>query len=150
MNRNNIDWAGAFPALTTPFTKDNRIDEKAFAANVDRLIAAGANGFVVAGCTGEFWSLSLDERKRYYDLAVEAVAKRVTLIVGTGAVTVDETVKLTNMAHKAGVDGVLILPPYFVKPDSTSRLERASSSNGFEGGLLARTSSTGSMTPRPR
>ena len=33
MNRNNIDWAGAFPALTTPFTKDNRIDEKAFAAN---------------------------------------------------------------------------------------------------------------------
>ena len=115
MDRNSIDWAGAFPALTTPFTKDGRIDEKAFAANVDRLIAAGANGFVVAGCTGEFWTLSHDERKRYYDLAVEAVAKRVTLIVGTGAITVDETVKLTNVAQKAGVDGVLILPPYFVK-----------------------------------
>jgi 4-hydroxy-tetrahydrodipicolinate synthase len=115
MNRNSIDWAGAFPALTTPFTKDNRIDERAFAANVERLIAAGANGFVVAGCTGEFWALSHDERKRYYDLAVEAVARRVTLIVGTGAVTVEETVKLTNMAEKAGVDGVLILPPYFVK-----------------------------------
>ena len=41
MNRSSIDWAGAFPALTTPFTKDDRIDEKAFAANVDRLIAAG-------------------------------------------------------------------------------------------------------------
>ena len=70
---------------------------------------------MVAGCTGEFWTLSHEERARYYSLAVEVVAGRVTLIVGTGAVTVDETVKLTNMAHKAGADGVLILPPYFVK-----------------------------------
>jgi 4-hydroxy-tetrahydrodipicolinate synthase len=115
VNRDSIDWAGSFPALTTPFDKNGKIDEKGFAANVERLIAAGADGFVVAGCTGEFWTLSHDERKRYYDLAAEVVAKRVTLIVGTGAVTVDETVTLTNMAAKAGVDGVLILPPYFVK-----------------------------------
>ncbi len=115
MDRNSIDWAGSFPAMTTPFDQDGKIDEKAFAENVDRLIAAGADGFVVAGCTGEFWTLSHEERKRYYDLAVEAVAGRVTLIVGTGAVTVDETVLLTELATKAGVDGVLILPPYFVK-----------------------------------
>jgi 4-hydroxy-tetrahydrodipicolinate synthase len=101
--------------MTTPFDKEGKIDEKAFAASVDRLIGAGADGFVVAGCTGEFWTLSHEERARYYKLAVEAVAGRVTLIVGTGAVTVDETVRLTNMAQKAGVDGVLILPPYFVK-----------------------------------
>jgi 4-hydroxy-tetrahydrodipicolinate synthase len=115
MDRNSINWSGAFPAMTTPFDANGQIDEKAFAASVDRLVAAGADGFVVAGCTGEFWSLTHDERKRYYELAVEAVAKRVTLIVGTGAVTVEETVKLTNMAAKSGVDGVLILPPYFVK-----------------------------------
>jgi 4-hydroxy-tetrahydrodipicolinate synthase len=115
VDRNSIEWSGSFPAMTTPFDKDGKIDEKAFAANVDRLIAAGADGFVVAGCTGEFWTLSHEERARYYELAIEAVAGRVTLIVGTGAVTVDETVKLTNMAQKAGVDGVLILPPYFVK-----------------------------------
>jgi len=101
--------------MTTPFDDDDKIDEKEFAASVDRLIDAGANGFVVAGCTGEFWTLSHEERARYYSLAVEAVAGRVTLVVGTGAVTVDETVKLTNMAYKAGADGVLILPPYFVK-----------------------------------
>jgi 4-hydroxy-tetrahydrodipicolinate synthase len=115
MDRNSIDWSGVFPAMTTPFDDDNKIDEKEFAASVDRLIDAGANGFVVAGCTGEFWTLSHEERERYYSLAVEAVAGRVTLVVGTGAVTVDETVKLTNMAYKAGADGVLILPPYFVK-----------------------------------
>ena len=115
MDRNSIDWAGSFPALTTPFDQKGRIDEKAFAANVERLIAAGSNGFVVAGCTGEFWSLSHEERKRYYELAVEVVAGRATVIVGTGAVTVAETVGLTKMATAAGVDGVLILPPYFVK-----------------------------------
>lgn len=115
MDRDSIDWSGVFPAMTTPFDDDGKIDDKEFAASVDRLIDAGANGFVVAGCTGEFWTLSHEERARYYSLAVEAVAGRVTLIVGTGAVTVDETVKLTNMAYKAGADGVLILPPYFVK-----------------------------------
>ncbi len=115
MDRDSIDWSGVFPAMTTPFDDDDKIDEKEFAASVDRLIDAGANGFVVAGCTGEFWTLSHEERARYYSLAVEAVAGRVTLVVGTGAVTVDETVKLTNMAYKAGADGVLILPPYFVK-----------------------------------
>ena len=115
MDRNSIDWSGVFPAMTTPFDDDGKIDEKEFAASVDRLIDAGANGFVVAGCTGEFWTLSHEERARYYSLAVEAVAGRVTLVVGTGAVTVDETVKLTKMADKAGADGVLILPPYFVK-----------------------------------
>jgi 4-hydroxy-tetrahydrodipicolinate synthase len=115
MDRNSIDWSGVLPAMTTPFDDDDKIDEKEFAASVDRLIDAGANGFVVAGCTGEFWTLSHEERARYYSLAVEAVAGRVTLVVGTGAVTVDETVKLTNMAYKAGADGVLILPPYFVK-----------------------------------
>ena len=115
MDRNSIDWSGVFPALTTPFDANGKIDEKAFAASVDRLIDAGVDGFVVAGCTGEFWTLSHEERARYYDLAVEVVAERVTLIVGTGAITVDETVRLTNMAQKASVDGVLILPPYFVK-----------------------------------
>jgi 4-hydroxy-tetrahydrodipicolinate synthase len=115
MDRDSIDWSGVFPAMTTPFDDDDKIDEKEFAASVDRLIDAGANGFVVAGCTGEFWTLSHEERARYYSLAVEAVAGRVTLVVGTGAVTVDETVKLTNMAYKAGADGVLVLPPYFVK-----------------------------------
>ena len=115
MDRDSIDWSGSFPAMTTPFDQTGKIDEKAFAASIDRLIEAGADGFVVAGCTGEFWTLNHEERARIYDVAVEAVGGRVTMILGTGAVTVDETVTLTNMAEKAGADGVLILPPYFVK-----------------------------------
>jgi 4-hydroxy-tetrahydrodipicolinate synthase len=115
MDRNSVNWSGPMPAVTTPFHDDGRIDEAAFAANLEGLIAAGATGFVVGGCTGEFWALSHEERKRLFDVAYEAIAGRVTLIAGTGAVSVDETVALTRHAEAAGCDGALILPPYFVK-----------------------------------
>ena len=115
MDRNSVNWSGPMPAVTTPFHDDGRIDEAAFAANLEGLIAAGATGFVVGGCTGEFWALSHEERKRLFDLAHEAIAGRVTLIAGTGAISVEETVALTRHAEAAGCDGALILPPYFVK-----------------------------------
>ena len=103
------------PAVTTPFRQDGSIDEAQFCANVDRLLKDGATGIVAGGCTGEFWALSHDERKRLADIAKGVMAGRGTLIVGTGTVTVAETVALTRHAEAAGCDGVLILPPYFVK-----------------------------------
>jgi len=101
--------------MTTPFDHEGRIDETSFCRNLDRLLAGGATGLVVGGCTGEFWALTHEERKRLYEVAAWALSRRGTLIVGTGAVTVEETVALTNHAQKAGCDGALILPPYFVK-----------------------------------
>ena len=115
MNRFSVDWSGPMPAVTTPFHGDGRIDEAGFAANIDRLLAAGATGVVAGGCTGEFWALSHDERKRLYEVAKEATAGRGVLIVGSGAVTVDEAIALSRHAEKVGCDGALILPPYFVK-----------------------------------
>ena len=115
MDRNSVAWSGPMPAVTTPFHDDGRIDEAEFAANIDRLMKAGATGVVAGGCTGEFWALSHDERKRVFEVSKEAMAGRGTLIVGTGAVTVAETVALSRHAEKVGADGALILPPYFVK-----------------------------------
>jgi dihydrodipicolinate synthase/N-acetylneuraminate lyase len=115
MDRTSINWTGPMPAITTPFHDDGRIDEAEFAANIERLIKDGATGVVAGGCTGEFWALSHDERKRLYEVSKEAIAGKGTLIVGTGAVTVDEAVALSRHAEKVGCDGALILPPYFVK-----------------------------------
>jgi dihydrodipicolinate synthase/N-acetylneuraminate lyase len=115
MDRTSVNWSGPMPALTTPFDHQGRIDERAYADNIDRLLHAEATGFVAGGCTGEFWALSHDERKRLAEVTVRAVAGRGTVIVGTGCVTVDETVALTRFAEAAGCDGALILPPYFVK-----------------------------------
>jgi len=115
MDRNSVGWQGAIPAVITPFDEKGRIDRQAFIENADRQFEAGATGILVGGCTGEFWALSADERVQLYELGREAAAGRGIVFAGTGAVTVDETVRLTNAAEKAGCDGALILPPYFIR-----------------------------------
>ena len=115
MDRNSVTWSGPMPAITTPFRADGRIDEEGFARNIDELLDAGATGVVAGGCTGEFWALTHDERKRLFEVAHEAVGGRGTLLVGSGAITVDEAVALTRHAERVGVDGALLVPPYFVK-----------------------------------
>ncbi|WP_372617965.1 dihydrodipicolinate synthase family protein [Falsiroseomonas sp.] len=115
MDRNSMDWSGPMPAVTTPFDAQGRIDASSFRANVARLLDAGATGIVACGCTGEFWSLSLDERKSLYAEAVAGAAGRGTVIVGTGCVGAADTILLAHAAKAAGADGVLVLPPYFVK-----------------------------------
>lgn len=115
MDRNSVAWSGPMPAVTTPFDKAGRIDAAAFTGNVERMLAAGATGIVACGCTGEFWSLAPAERAELYRLAVRAVAGRGTVILGTGAISAADTIAFSAAAKEAGADGVLILPPYFVK-----------------------------------
>jgi dihydrodipicolinate synthase/N-acetylneuraminate lyase len=115
MDRNSVDWTGPMPAVTTPFDKDGRVDSAGFRANVARLLDLGATGIVACGCTGEFWSLSFAERKALYVDAVAAAKGRGTVIVGTGCVGAADTIELAQAAHAAGADGILVLPPYFVK-----------------------------------
>ena len=102
------------PAVVTPFDAIGRLDEEAFRANVDRLLAAGSTGIVAGGCTGEFWALSIAERKALFTLAAQTVRGRGTVIVGTGAVTENDVIELTRHAQAVGCDGALIMPPYFV------------------------------------
>jgi dihydrodipicolinate synthase/N-acetylneuraminate lyase len=115
MNRDKVDWSGPMPALTTPFDESGGVDRESFSANIVRLLDAGATGVVACGCTGEFWSLDFAERKALYATTVEAVAGRGTVIVGTGCIGARDTIELARHARDAGVDGVLVLPPYFVK-----------------------------------
>ena len=115
MDRNSVNWSGPMPAVTTPFDAQGRVDTVSFRANIRRLLDAGATGIVACGCTGEFWSLSHDERKALYAEAVKAAAGRGTVIAGTGCVGAADTIDLANAAKAAGADGILVLPPYFVK-----------------------------------
>lgn len=115
MDRNSVDWTGPMPAVTTPFDAAGRVDEAGFRANVARLLDLGATGIVACGCTGEFWSLAMAERKALYAAAVAAARGRGTVIVGTGCVGAADTIELAQAAKQAGADGILVLPPYFVK-----------------------------------
>ncbi len=103
------------PAVVTPFDDSGAIDEGAFRRNSERMFSNGATGMVVGGCTGEVRALSMTERCALFEIGARSGAGKGTVLAGTGAITVDETVELTNAAKAAGCDGALILPPYFVK-----------------------------------
>ncbi len=129
MDRNSVNWTGAMPALTTPFKQSGEIDFEAHAANIERQLAAGAEGFVVAGCTGEFWALSNEERAQIANETVRAVNGRGITIIGTGSIHAADVVEQSCAAEKAGADAVLVLPPYFVHATEAELLAHFSSVN---------------------
>lgn len=103
------------PAIVTIFDERGRVDDSAMRENIERMLDAGSAGILAGGCTGEFWALSMAEREALFRLAADTVGGRGTVLAGTGAVTVEETVRLTRAATEAGCDGALILPPYFIR-----------------------------------
>ena len=115
MNRDSVDWWGPMSAVITPFNDRGAIDARAMQENIERTLAAGGTGVLVGGCTGEFWSLSHEERCRLFRIGAESTAGQGTVIAGAGSVTVAETVSLAKEAEQAGCDAALILPPYFIR-----------------------------------
>jgi 4-hydroxy-tetrahydrodipicolinate synthase len=114
MDRHSVDWSGPIPALVTPFRADGEIDEHKFVENIELMLETGANGVLVGGCTGEFWSLTDEERVRLMRLTASVVKGRGHVLAGTSAIEVDRVIALTRAAKDAGCDGALVLPPYFV------------------------------------
>ncbi|CAN7235301.1 4-hydroxy-tetrahydrodipicolinate synthase [Neorhizobium tomejilense] len=109
-------FKGSMPALVTPFTADDAVDEQAFAAHVDWQIVEGSSGLVPVGTTGESPTLSHDEHKRVVELCIEVAKKRVPVIAGAGSNNTREAVELAVHAEKAGADAVLVVTPYYNKP----------------------------------
>jgi 4-hydroxy-tetrahydrodipicolinate synthase len=105
------------------FTASGALDEGATAVHLERLIAQGVHGVVVGGTSGEFISLTEEERRRLAKVAVEAVAGRVPLIVGTGYCSTAATIRLTRSAGEAGADGAIVILPYYQRP-SLAEIER--------------------------
>jgi 4-hydroxy-tetrahydrodipicolinate synthase len=105
---------GVLPALITPFTADGtRIDADALTAIVDRLVHAGVGGLVPGGSTGEFTTLTHDERRELIEVTLVAAAGRVPVVAGTGALTTRETVQLSVHAERSGAAAVMIVPPFY-------------------------------------
>lgn len=119
-------FQGSLTALVTPFSSDGSLDEKAFRALVDWQIAEGSNGLVPVGTTGESPTLSHDEHNRVVEICVEAAAGRVPVIAGAGSNNTVEAVELCIHAEKAGADGVLVVTPYYNKPNQRGLFEHFS------------------------
>lgn len=109
-------FRGTAPALVTPFTANNEIDEPAFKKLIDDQIKGGVEGLVVLGTTGENPTISHEERRRLIDIGIAHTAGRVPVIVGTGTNDTRESIVFSKEAARAGADGLLIVAPYYNKP----------------------------------
>ncbi|MFB6273037.1 MAG: 4-hydroxy-tetrahydrodipicolinate synthase [Salinibacter sp.] len=109
-------FRGVAPALVTPFTDDDTIDEDAFRRLIDVQIERGVSAVVVLGTTGENPTVTDTERRQLVDAAVETTDDRVPVIVGTGTNNTDESVAFSEAAIDAGADGLLVVGPYYNKP----------------------------------
>ena len=108
---------GSLTALVTPFDKDGSFDEKSFRDFVSWQIAEGTNGLVPVGTTGETPTLSHEEHRRVVEVCVEEAAGRVPVLAGAGSNSTVEAIELAQHAEKAGANAVLVVTPYYNKPN---------------------------------
>lgn len=108
-------FRGVLTALVTPF-RDGALDERALQELIERQIAAGVDGIVPCGSTGEAATLSHAEHRRVVEVAVAAARGRVQVVAGTGSNSTREAVELTLHAKEAGADGALLISPYYNRP----------------------------------
>jgi 4-hydroxy-tetrahydrodipicolinate synthase len=109
-------FRGSIPALVTPF-KAGGVDRDAFAALVERQIAAGSGALVPVGTTGETSTLSTEEHKAVVSLCVEVAAGRVPVIAGAGSNATAEAIDLVAHAKAVGADAALVVCPYYNRPN---------------------------------
>lgn len=111
-------YAGIFPIALTPFTDDYEVDERSQCALIDYLIETGVHGVALFGNASEGYALSDAEKARLLPLMLNEVRGRVPVFVSTGHTGTHVAVQLSRAAEAAGADGLMILPPYFMKPSA--------------------------------
>ena len=106
---------GSIPPLITPF-RNGKVDYDAYAGLVEFQVKSGSHGILVNGTTSEPSTLTVEERNRIVEVAIEAVRGKVPIIAATGSQSFAETEVLTKHAEAAGADALLIVTPYYIRP----------------------------------
>lgn len=109
-------------ALVTPFTPDGEVDWPGVERHIDDVIAAGADGIVVTGTTGETSTLTDPEKLRLVEVGKDVAAGRAKIITGGGSNETAHAIELYRASERAGADGVMIVTPYYNKPTQSGVL----------------------------
>jgi 1-pyrroline-4-hydroxy-2-carboxylate deaminase len=117
MTMQQSQWAGVFPAITTPFRDDHSVDHDALAAHVRWLADAGCAGIVVGGSLGEAATLTFDEKVAIGATCVRALDGRIPVVAGIAGLATAECVALARAAERAGCEGIMALPAYVYHSD---------------------------------
>lgn len=112
-------FEGVLPAVITPFQRNLSmdLDLPGLAANIEFLVENGVHGIVPCGSTGESATLSFEEHETVIEKTIDVVDGRVPVIAGTGSNNTAEAVRFTQAAKDLGADGVLVISPYYNKPN---------------------------------
>ncbi|WP_067725595.1 4-hydroxy-tetrahydrodipicolinate synthase [Oceanobacillus damuensis] len=111
-----MNFGKLLTAMVTPFNQAGDIDYDATRNLVNYLIANGSDGLVVAGTTGESPTLTHDEKLKLFKFVVDVVGGSVPVIAGTGSNNTKASIDLTKEAEATGVDGIMLVAPYYNKP----------------------------------
>jgi 4-hydroxy-tetrahydrodipicolinate synthase len=103
-------------AMVTPFKEDGSVAYDRFAALAAHLVDHGSDGLLVTGTTGESPTLTDDEKVELWRVAIDTVGDRAAILAGTGTYSTAHSIHLTERAAEVGVDGVLVVTPYYNKP----------------------------------
>ena len=114
---------GVYPAIVTPFTADDRVDEAALARVTDYVIEGGVHAIMSTGGTGEFPHLDRQERQRATEIIVCQARSRVPIIAGTAGASTREVIHLSQDAQVAGASAVILTPPYYFQLPASSLVE---------------------------
>ena len=115
-SRDSMRLGGILTAMVTPFDAEGRLDEDAAVRLMHHLLENGSDGLVLAGSTGEGATMTDEEKVRLWEIGV-AESGDAPIIAGTGTYDTRHSVELTERAHEIGVDGMLVVTPYYVRPN---------------------------------
>ncbi len=118
-------FEGVLPAIITPFKRNTAmgLDVQGLERNIDFLLSCGIHGIVPCGSTGESATLTFEEHEKVVQITVDKVKGRIPVIAGTGSNNTAEAVKLTKAAKDIGADGVLVISPYYNKPNRSGLIK---------------------------
>lgn len=111
-----VEFGRVLTAMVTPFTEELAVDYEKAAVLAKKLCEGGSDGLVVSGTTGESPTLSDEEKLKLIEVVVDAVGGKATVIAGTGSNNTAHSVELTQAAQRLGIDGIMLVVPYYNKP----------------------------------
>ncbi|MHB8163033.1 MAG: 4-hydroxy-tetrahydrodipicolinate synthase [Methanoregula sp.] len=118
-------FEGVLPAIITPFKRNSAmgLDVQGLERNIEFLLSCGIHGIVPCGSTGESATLTFEEHEKVVSVTVDKVKGRIPVIAGTGSNNTAEAVRLTKAAKDIGADGVLVISPYYNKPNRSGLIK---------------------------
>jgi 4-hydroxy-tetrahydrodipicolinate synthase len=118
-------FEGVLPAIITPFKRNSAmgLDVQGLERNIGFLLSCGIHGIVPCGSTGESATLTFEEHEKVIEIAVDKVNGRIPVLAGTGSNNTAEAVRLTKAAKDIGADGVLVISPYYNKPNRSGLIK---------------------------